>query len=209
MATMNVITISRQLGAGGAFVGLELAKKLQILFADKEIIQMAAEQLSTVEENLALREEKRLSFWHSFYKNLPLNDVISVPPVAPELEFSDEELFDVEAEVIKRIVATHSAVILGRCGFDVLKDHPNHVSVLLHADKDFRIHKMKGLYNLSDTEATKLIEKGDRERSIYCRTFTGKDWLNARNYDLAVDTSKISFEKAVEIILNYQQIKME
>ena len=61
-----VITISRQLGSGGAYIGKQLAKNLNIFYADREIINMAAKQLSVLEEDLQSRDEKVSSFWQSF-----------------------------------------------------------------------------------------------------------------------------------------------
>ena len=197
------ITISRQLGAGGAFVGQQLANKLNIFFADRDILRDAALQLSSFEENLKLRDERLLSFWDSFLKMIPQTDVITVPSVAPALEYSDQELFDIEAEIIRKIVHERSAVILGRCGNYILRDEPNHISIFLHADKEFRINRIQKLYNLTTDEATKMLEKSDKDRAAYCKNFTQEEWMNATNYDLSIDTSKLSLDQTVELILQY------
>ena len=133
------ITISRQLGAGGSFVGQQLASRLNIFFADRDILRYAANRLSTFEENLESREERLLSFWHSLLKTIPQKDVVTIPSVASSLEYTDQELFDTEAEIIKKIVHEKPAVILGRCGHYILRDEPNHISIFLHADQKFRI----------------------------------------------------------------------
>jgi cytidylate kinase len=200
------ITISRQLGAGGSFVGQQLASRLNIFFADRDILRYAANRLSTFEENLESREERLLSFWHSLLKTLPQKDVLTVPAVASALEYTDQELFDTEAEIIKKIVHEKSAVILGRCGHYILRDEPNHISVFLHANQEFRINRVMKLYNLQHDEATKMVEKSDKERAAYCKTFTHKEWMNATNYDLSIDTSKVTLEQAVELILQYIQL---
>ena len=197
------ISISRQLGAGGSFVGQQLASRLNIFFADRDIVRYAANRLSTFEENLESREERLLSFWHSLLKTLPQKDVLTVPAVASALEYTDQELFDTKAEIIKKIVHEKSAVILGRCGHYILRDEPNHISVFLHADQEFRINRIQKLYNLQNDEATKMVEKSDKERAAYCKTFTHKEWMNATNYDLSIDTSKFSLEQTVELILQY------
>jgi cytidylate kinase len=197
------ITISRQLGAGGSFVGQQLASRLNIFFADRDIVRYAANRLSTFEENLESREERLLSFWHSLLKTLPQKDVLTIPAVASALEYTDQELFDTEAEIIKKIAHEHSAVILGRCGHYILRDEPNHISVYLHANQEFRINRVMKLYDLQHDEATKMVEKSDKERAAYCKTFTHKEWMNATNYDLSIDTSKVTLEQAVELILQY------
>ena len=201
------ISISRQLGAGGAFVGQQLASKLNIFFADRDILREAAHRLSTFETNLESREERILSFWHSFMKSLPQTDVITVPSVAPTLEYTDQELFDAEDEIIRKIVHEHPAVILGRCGHYILRNEPKHISVFLHADKEFRIKRIQELYNVQNDEATEMVEKSDKERAAYCKTFTHKEWMNASNYDLSIDTGKIPLEQAVELILKYIELR--
>lgn len=201
-----VITISRQLGCGGAYVGQQLAKKLNIFFADREIISKAAKQLSTLEENLESRDERKLSFWQSFMNTNPQTGGVYMAPVSPILEFTDDELFTVESNIIKHIASEGSAVLIGRCGFDVLSQHPNHVSVFMHADKEFRNDRIQKLYNQSHSNADKMIEKSDKERAAYCKTFTGKEWADALNYDISIDTSKLGIDNTVEFILNYLKL---
>jgi cytidylate kinase len=201
-----VITISRQLGSGGAYIGQQVASKMNVFFADREIIRKAAKQLSILEENLESREEKRLSFWHSLTRISPQAGGVYMAPVSPILEFTDDELFAVESNIIKHIADEGSAVLIGRCGFDVLRQHPNHISIFMHADNEFRNERIQEMYHLSHESAEKMIEKSDKERAAYCKTFTGKEWADARNYDICIDTGKLGVDKAVELILNYLQL---
>lgn len=201
--TSFVISISRQLGSGGAYIGQQLAKNLNIFFADREIITKAAKQLSTLEENLEQREEKMLSFWHSFIKASSQNHGVYMAPITPILEFTDNEMFIVESDVIKHIAAEGPAVLIGRCGFEVLRNHPNHVSVFMHANDEFRNERIQKLYNLSHESASKMIDKSDKERAAYCKAFTGKDWADSRNYDISIDTSKLGVDASVIFLLNY------
>lgn len=198
-----VITISRQLGSGGAYIGKQIARNLNIFFADREIISKAAKHLSTLEENLESREEKILSFWHAFAKSTPQTMSVYMAPVSPILEFTDNDLFAVESDILKRIANEGSAVLIGRCGFDVLRQHPNHVSIFLYANSEFRLDRIQNQYNLSHEDAEKLIEKSDKQRAAYCKTFTGKDWADARNYDISVDTSKLGIDKTIDLLLDY------
>ena len=205
MATSDkfVITISRQVGAGGAAIGTKLSSELNVFFADRDILRSAALKLSAAEEDLEHREESLLSFWHSLFKTLPQTDTFILPPVARALEYTDEELFNVEKNIILDIAERNSAVILGRCGNYVLRDHPKHIRIFLHADKDYRIHRIMDLYDLQHDEATEMIEKTDKQRGSYYKTFTGTDWTQATNYDLTINTGKTGPEKAVQLILAY------
>jgi cytidylate kinase len=199
-----IITISRQLGSGGAYVGQQLAKKLNVFYADREIIGQAAKKLSVLEEDLESRDEKTLSFWQSFIQSFAIAPDIYIPPqiIIP----ADSELFKTESEIIARIAKERSAVIIGRCGSYILREHPNHVSIFLHGDITFRKGRIQKLYNLSEEIAGKMIIQNDKERAHYNHTFTGKEWTDARQYDISIDTSKTGVDKTVEFILKYLEL---
>jgi CMP/dCMP kinase len=201
-----VITISRQLGSGGAYIGREVAKSLNLFFADREIISQAATQLSTLEDNLESRDEKILSFWHSFIKAPPQARGVYMAPISPILEFTDNELFIVESDIIKRIASEGPAVIIGRCGFDVLREYPDHISLFIHADKEFRNKRIQKIYGQLYEDAEKMMQKSDKERAAYCKSFTGKEWSDARNYDLSIDSGKLGIDKTVEYIIDYLKL---
>ncbi len=204
-ASPLIITISRQLGSGGAFVGQQLAKGLNISYIDREIISQAARQLSVLEEELESRDEKTLSFWQSFLQlcTFCAPDVYMPPQViAP----TNRELFKTEAEIIEHIAEERSAVIIGRCGSHILRDHPNHASIFLHGGIDFRKDRVRKLYNVSEECAVKMIAQSDTERAHYHRAVTGKDWTDARQYHISIDTSKMGLDKSVEFILKYLEL---
>ena len=198
-----LVTISRELGSGGAYVGQILARKMNIPYVNREIISEAAQKLSVLEKDLVSRDEKILTFWQSFLQISPLTQDTFIPPkmMVP----GDHELFEVEAEIIERIAQKGPAVIIGRCGFDVLRNYPNHISIFLHGDCASRKNRILKLYDLSEEAAEKLIAQKDRERALYCKTITGKEWADARNYNMCIDTSKMDLDKAVELIWDYMK----
>lgn len=197
-----VITISRQIGSGGAYVGQQLAKKLDILYLDREIIIEAANELSLTAEELEAQDERVSSFKEYLFQlvRYEVPDVYIPPQSYPP---TDRELFDTEAEIIKRITKEKSAVIIGRCASHILHDQPNHLSVFLHGSTDFRKGRLKETFNVSDEEAERMILKSDKRRDRYIQTFTGMEMNDARQYDLSIDTSKIGVDNCVELILQY------
>jgi len=200
--TPFIITISRQLGSGGAYVGQKLAKNLNIFYADREIISQAAKQLSVLEEDLESRDEKIISFWQSLLTSYAIGAPDSyIPPqiISP----TDHILFKVESEIIERIAKERSAVIIGRCASHILRYHTNHISIFLHSNLSFRKTRVQEIYNLSEEAAEKMIAKSDKDRAVYYRTNTGKEWTDIRNYDLSIDTGKIGLEKSLDLIIEY------
>lgn len=201
-----VITVSRQLGSGGSYVGQALAKKLQVFYADREVINKVAEKLSVKEETVEMRDEVIPSFWNSFMNSPFIYPDLYVAPgmIAP----TEYDLFVAESEVIKRIASERSAVIIGRCAFHILRDHPQRTSIFLHADLEFRIERYAKLFNVPRDEAKKTIAKCDKERAKYAKSFTGCVATDARNYDIAIDTSRLdNLDKAVDLVLDYMQMR--
>ena len=196
-----VVTISRQLGSGGAYTGQQIAKRMDLLYADREILCEAAKKFAVSEADLESCDEKIISFWQSLLKASPFSQNLYVPPkiMAP----GDRDLYKTEAEIIEYIAHKHPAVIIGRCGFHVLRSLPNHVSLFVHADTGFRIDRVQKLYDVSKEDAGRMIAQSDRERTVYCKTITGKEWADARNYHLSIETSKAGIDKTIDLIISY------
>jgi len=206
--SLFVITINRQLGSGGAYVGQQLAKKLDIFYADREIISQAAKEFSLLEEDLEEREEKISSFWKSFFQSY----TFGAPDVyIPQQSYipTDRELFEIETQIIERIAKERSAVIIGRCGCHILREHPKLISIYLHADKAFRKDNIRNQQDVSEEEAARMIAESDKSRPAYFRTFTGKDWADATQYNLSIDTGKIGLDNSVELIMKYLEAALK
>ena len=204
-ASPLVITISRQLGAGGSYIGRQLAKRLDIFYADREIIDQAAKRFSLQEKDLESLDEKRLSFWQSITRACALApDTYVKTQILPP---SDHELFKMEKEIITRIAEERSSVIIGRCGSYILRDHPNQIGLFLHADPAFRKERIQRFYNVAPDIAGKMITQSDKERELYHHTLTGQEWADASRYDLSLATSKIGLENCVLFILKYLELR--
>ena len=198
MSRPYVITISHQLGCGGADIGRKLSDILSVPFVDRQILKQTADYLRLPEEEIENREERSSSFWDKFSRLELFND----PVTAATAEYfpSDRELFALESDVIKKIAAQSSAIILGRGGRYILRDYPRHLSVLVHADKDDRIRRISQQRHASEDTARRILEKDDRERGAYLRAYTRLDLLDARNYDLCLNTSGVGLDNSVAIV---------
>lgn len=202
-ATPNVIiTIHRQLGSGGAYLGQQLARKLGISYADREIIRKVAESLSLAEADLESNDEKIVSFWKSLVPLFALGVPDAyIPP--KEILPMNEGLFKLESKVIQGIAKERSAVIIGRCGYHLLRDFPNHLSIFLHADLASRRDRVQKLFKIEKEAAEKMVARSDRERASYNHMFTGNDWSDARQYDFSFDSGRIGLDRIVELVLSY------
>jgi cytidylate kinase len=196
---LYAITISHQIGSSGALVGKRLSERLDIPFFDREILKRVSNRLHMAEADLEHREDRLRSFWHSYSHTAELLDP-ALSLTADQYVPTDKELFQLESEILLRIAEKTSAVFIGRCGRHILRDHPRHIRVLLYADPETRIERIKMLFHLEAPEARKFMEDNDRDRAAYIRAFTGQDWLEARLYDLCLNTSHTGVDGAAELI---------
>ena len=102
---------------------------------------------------------------------------------------SDRNLFNYQAKIIKQLADREPAVIVGRCADYILRDRKDVLKVFIYSDMETAVKNIVDLYGVSEKEAVKIIEKTDKERSDYYRHYTGRDWTNAKNYNLCLDTS--------------------
>jgi cytidylate kinase len=201
MNKLNIaITINRQVGSGGKEIGNKLAEKLNLLYLDKEIVKEAAKDLGTYVENLEAYDEKQSSLWNSLLSYSALASIDYVPNVEV---ISEAEAHRAQSNFITKIAMEKSAVIIGRGGSYILRNHPRHVSIFLHADMEFRKKQTQELNGISEKEALHLIEKTDKERLKYYKVLTGQDMYNTCGYDLTIDTGKLGLEKSETFIMEY------
>lgn len=196
-----LVTISRQFGSGGAYIGQNVAKRLGYEYIDREILRQAARYLGREEEALSGREERVTGFWENFFNAFAVGipEAGYVPP--PIRPVYDRDLFDAESAIMNEMADRRSAVIVGRAGFHALKGRLGLANVFIYAPKDFRIKRAMEVYNIQAMEdAASLVDEMDRERGRFIREMTGADWTDARNYHLSIDTGRVDFVSAEEMV---------
>ena len=189
-----VITISREFGSGGHEIGKTVAQKLGLQFYDKKLIKLTSEKGGFTEEYIKQHEQKLA---HSLLYQLYEQNYAYINERKPPLD----ALFLVQSKIIRDISAKESCVIVGRCANFILKDQPGCFHVFIHADDEYRKQRIMQKYDLDKNAAAREIEKTNRERANYCRHYTGKNWGDAVNYDLTLNSSSLGIDEAVKMII--------
>ena len=199
-----VITIARQYGSGGKTIGEMLAKDLGINYYDKDLILKASEESGINVDLFANADEKSSSFLSHFKKNTYTGEILT-----PEKRdyTSEDNLFNFQAKIMKDLAKKESCIIIGRAADFVLKDNDNVLSVFVHAPKEFLLEQAAKKHSMPPKELEKYIAKIDKDRADYYKYHTGREWTDARNYDLCLDSSKLGFEKCVEEIKAYMNVR--
>ena len=84
----------------------------------------------------------------------------------------------------------------------MLKGEPGLFTVLCHAPREFRVHRLGTLYpQYRAQEAAAAVDQSDRQQQRYLKAVAGINWRDATAYDLTLNTERIGVDKAVEVIL--------
>ena len=192
------ITISRQYGSGGRTIGEMLAKRLGIGYYDKNIIRRASEA-SGIAEELFGRVDEYQGKTNPFARPVTYTGELFGP--RDREFFSEENLFNYQAKAILDLCHSRNCVIIGRCANYILKDEPGVLRVFIHADWDFRMEKAAEKLALSRRELERYLKKDDKRKMDFVKHFTGKDWTDATQYDLCLDSGKLGYEGCIDAIL--------
>jgi cytidylate kinase len=195
-----VITISRQFGTGGHEIGVELARRLGVKLLDKQILNEVARRINAVEEAVE-RIESRNPLWRDDFTNFYRNYMAGAEYNGAEHDKTSHELFEAQAEAIRKIASEESCVIIGRCGFDIFRNHPNALKIFVHSPLDCRKRRIAEKYDLNEHDAAATIVDNDYSRELYTKTYTGSDWQDARNYDISLNVRMFGVNGAVDFLM--------
>ena len=184
-----VITISREYGSGGRYVGKLLADKLGVKVYDKEIIEKVAEETGLSKEYISDYEERRTGA-----------DIINDNAMT-----GGDELFVAESNVIKKIAQEESCVIIGRCADFILKDNKDVINIFIYNSYEDKIRRATEIFKMNKKEAEKEIKRINKYRENHYNHYTGRTWGSPSNYDICINSDFINVEKTCDII--YDMIK--
>lgn len=199
----EVYTIGREFGSRGKVIGRKLAERLGIKFYDKEVLQQAAKESGFCEEIFENHDEKPSN---SFLYSLVM-DTYSAGgySTAPFMDMPlNQKVFLAQFEAIKNIAERESCVIVGRCADYALADNKDVLNIFFRSEMEDRIAYVAQRDNVSLGKAKEMILKTDKQRSSYYNYYTCKKWGDARSYDLSINTSKLSDEACIDLILSYR-----
>lgn len=175
-----VITISREYGSGGHYVGELLAKRMGINFYDKNLINLISKKSGLSKEYVEANNQKLASFKY--------------------IDNNDDRIFIAEEKVIKDLAKKESCVIVGRCADYILKDNKDTIKVFLYSSSQDKVKRAVKYYNLEEDKALKEINKINNERAKHYKYYTNRDWYDFANYDIALNVDYLGVEKTAELL---------
>lgn len=189
----KIITISREFGSGGRFIGEEVAKKLGMKYYDKDIIGQIAEKSGFsqdyIQENAELSPKKGIFAYAFAGRDITGKSV-------------EDMVHEAQRKVILEIAEKGECVIIGRNADFILKDRDDVLNVFIHGDKPEKIERICRLYNVTETEAVKMMADIDKRRMTNYRYYTDQKWGMSSNYTLSLNSSQLGYDMCQKIIMD-------
>ena len=196
--TKRIITISRAFGSGGRTIGKAVADRLGIPFYDKELVAKVAEE-SGFHADFIEEAGEYASVTSSFLFNI----AVSPNPMAMMGTMSmADQLFVCQTNVIRRLADEGPCVIVGRCADYILREREDCLHVFIHADMEHRAERIVRLYGETKQSPEKRLTDKDNKRKVYYRHYTNRNWGEAQNYHLALNSGLIGVENCTDIIVD-------
>lgn len=188
----RIITISREFGSGGRFIGEEVAKKLGIAYYDKNIINQIAEESGLspdyIQESAELSPKKGILAYALAGRDITGKSV-------------EDMVYEVQRKVILELAEKEACVIIGRNADFILKDRDDVLNVFIHGNMPEKMKRICQLYNVSEQDAVKMMTDTDKRRMTNYDFYTDQRWGKASNYTLCLNSSQLGYDKCEEIIM--------
>ena len=189
----KIITISREFGSGGRFIGEEVAKKLGMKYYDRDIIGQIAEKSGFspeyIQENAELSPKKGLFAYAFAGRDITGKSV-------------EDMVYEVQRKVILEIAEKESCVIIGRNADFILNDRDDVLNVFIHGDKAEKVKRICKLYNVTEADALKMMVDIDKRRMTNYRFYTDRKLGMAGNYTLSLNSSELGYDMCEKIIMD-------
>lgn len=188
----RIITISREFGSGGRFIGEEVAKKLGIAYYDKNIISQIAEKSGLspeyIKESAELSPKKGLFAYALAGRDITGKSV-------------EDMVYETQRKVILELADKEPCVIIGRNADYILKDRDDVLNIFIHGDMPEKIQRITRLYNVEEQEAIKMMADTDKRRMTNYNFYTEQKWGKASNYTLCLNSSQLGYDRCEAIII--------
>jgi hypothetical protein len=196
---MTLVTLSSSYAAGGSQLGPRLAERLRVPFLDRAITSEVAERLAVDLGEAEAHQDQVGGLLSRVVRRLAPMGAAFGP--APEALLEEDVYVQATEATVRAHADAGDAVILGRSGALILKDHPQALHVRLDGPKGRRIAQAVTLLGIDRATAERQQAETDRAREAYARHFYRADVRDPALYHLVIDTTAVGLDVALEVIV--------
>lgn len=195
----RIVTISRQCGSGGRYIGEQLAKELGVPCYDEKLMDMVAKESGFA---LDFVEEKGERITGSLLFNIASSLTYASNVFSGNGMSLQDEIYFIQNRIIKELAEKEPCVIVGRCADYVLREREDCLNVFIHADEKSKLERAVKYYDMPEKDAPMILKKKDKARYNHYKYYTDLDWGMASNYDLCLNSGLLGIDGCVKVIKN-------
>ena len=194
----KIVTISRQYGSGGRYIGENLAKAMGDPCYDEKLIDMVAKESGFAQSFVAEKGERMTgSLLFNIASSLSFANNVFSTNNGVTLQ---DEIYFTQNRIIKELADKGPCVIVGRCADYILREREDCLNVFIFADNESKIERAEKYFNITREEAPAVLKKKDKARANHYKYYTDQEWGMASNYDLCLNSGLIGIEGCVKAI---------
>ena len=203
-----VINVGRQLGSGGREISTELARRLNISYYDKELLNVASEESGLCKEFFEKADEQASKPLAGglFGLRFPFNSNSTVNTMN---YLSNDALFQIQSDAIRKLAEEKSCLFIGRCADYILRENPRCVNIFISASLPSRVNRISSIENISAEKAEEKINRVEKRRAEYYNYYSNKRWGAAESYHLCIDSSVLGIAKTTDFIEQFIRAKLQ
>ena len=182
-----------------------LAEEFGCTFFDKEILNLAAKESGFSESFFEQHDERKRFFrtlFHLHTQHLSDNNFYIN-------KFSEESLFQFQAEAILKASESGNCVFVGRCADYILRDNRDAINIFITGDLKERATQVMRRHGCDYEAALKIISTKEANRASYYNYFTGKKWGHCESYDFSINSTPLGIEGSARLIAQYIRQRLE
>ena len=177
---MSAITISREAGSMGDWIADQTAQRLGYRLVDKNTFEHIFTQYGFVDFKETYNQT---GFWARFDPHV-------------------NEMAVLLKQAIWALAVLGKVVLVGRGGFGGLKNYADVLNVRIQAPLPLRMRRVLDMQKVFDrAKAEQFIHESDRVQHDFLEAFYGSQWKSLDNFDLLINTGKISPQAAIDCLV--------
>lgn len=190
------ITIEREYGSGGTQIARKLSAITGVPCYGREILEKVSEENNISVESIEKYEEKATnSILYSMYL------LSQTAAVNADMLTNEGHIYLAEQEVIRKFARKSSAIFLGHCASEALREYEGVVKVFIRcSDENIKNQMIVDTYGIPADETEVVRRKFDKKRSNYYSINTEKKWRDFNEYDIVLDSATLGIDGCVNIL---------
>lgn len=198
---IDVITISREFGAGGSDLATELGARLGWPILDHALVERVAARLKLDPRTVEVLDEHPPTLFSRVASALLIAPVESPMLLDTSQVLSPDAVADASRAAITEAVADPPVIIVGHGGQLMLRDRPRTLHVRLVAPIEARVQRICARGGCDARTASADIRRIDEARTGYVRRYFHHDLRDPLLYDLTINTGRASIAEAADLVL--------